>query len=120
MLSKSRSHQLWLAIAGATFVIGAALAIYISFQAGCTGDLKSGVYGNPLRALELEKLAIVPHIASAVAGGIAVAVLSWSKNRAAHAVGFAILAFGCLWILEFQVEVYGVQACFGSTGNGMG
>ncbi|HSY26831.1 MAG TPA: hypothetical protein VK832_04975 [Burkholderiaceae bacterium] len=114
MPGKPRSHQPWLSIAGAAFAIGAALAIYVSFRSGCIGDPKSGVFGNPSRALELEQLALLPHVVSVLAGGMAVAMLSRSRNRVAYAVGFAILAFVCLWILEFEAEGYGVQACFGA------
>jgi len=97
---------------GLLFAVSAAAALFVMFKAGCAGDVKGGSLGNPVRALELEGVGLVPLLISAVSGGAAVGLMSRSSYRVVYGVGFALAALICLWLAGIQFEIWGVQSCF--------
>jgi hypothetical protein len=94
------------------FAMCAALALFVMFKAGCAGDPKVGSLGNPVRALELEGVGLLPLLLSAASGGAAIGLASRSVHRIAQGVAFALLVFIGLWFAGMQFEVWGVQSCF--------
>ena len=95
-------------------VLGIALSFALLFQAGCTGDPKTGALGNPVRSLELEGFALLPFLGGLIAGAASV-VKGFSatpSRRAANALAFVIFGGGLLWLLGIQFEAWGVQSCF--------
>ena len=97
---------------GLLFAMSAALSLFVMLKAGCAGDPKGGSLGDPIRALQLESVALLPLLLSAVSGGAAVGLISQSINRVAHGVAFALLALICLWLAGMEIEIWGVQSCF--------
>lgn len=97
---------------GFLFAMSAAFALFIMFKAGCAGDPKGGSLGDPVRALQLEGVGLLPLLLSAASGGAAIGLASQSIHRVAHGVAFALLALICLWFAGMQFEVWGVQSCF--------
>jgi hypothetical protein len=97
---------------GLLFVIGAALALFVMFKAGCAGDSKGGALGNPVRALQLENLGLLPLLISAAAGGAAIVLMSKSAHRDAQGIAFAMFTLVSLWLAGIQFETWGVQSCF--------
>ncbi|TBW10387.1 hypothetical protein E0E52_03845 [Azotobacter chroococcum] len=58
---------------GLLFAMSAALSLFVMlFKAGCAGDPKGGSLGDPVRALELEGIDLIPLILSAASGGSAI------------------------------------------------
>jgi hypothetical protein len=105
--SKYLPLALWL-----LFAIAAASSLLVMFKAGCAGDPKGGSLGNPVRALELEGIALLPLLLSAAFGGAAIGYTSHSIHRVAHGVAFALFVVICLWVAGMQFETWGVQSCF--------
>lgn len=99
---------------GLLFAMCAATALFVMFKAGCAGDPKGGSLGNPVGALELEGIGLLPLLLSAASGGAAIGLASWSIHRIAQGVAFALLIFIGLWLAGMQFEVWGVQSCFKS------
>lgn len=97
---------------GLLFAVSAAVALFVMFKAGCAGDPKGGSLGDPVRALELESVALFPLLVSAASGGAALSLASQSNHRIAHGAGFALLVLVCLWFAGTQFEIWGVQSCF--------
>lgn len=88
-------------------------ALYFSFQAGCAGDLKSGIFGNPLLALEIQNKAFSIMFFSLALG---VSAIAFRSSGVVHGLiyGWALIVFGSVsfWILAWQLEILGVQSCF--------
>lgn len=97
---------------GLLFAVSAALSLFVMFKAGCAGDPKGGSLGNPVRALELEGVALLPLLLSTVFGGAAISLASRSVHRVTQGVAFALVALIGLWFAGMQFEVLGVQSCF--------
>lgn len=97
---------------GLLFAVSAALAFFVMFKADCAGDPKGGSLGAPVRALELEGVALFPLLISAASCGAALGMASQSIHRVAHGAGFALLALICSWFVSMQFEIWGVQSCF--------
>ncbi len=99
---------------GLISVAGIAWSFLLLFQAGCAGDTKTGVLGNPLRALELEGLSLLPFIGGVVAGAacIAFGVRASRSNRVANGVAFAVFGGLLFWLLGIQFEHWGLNSCF--------
>jgi hypothetical protein len=97
---------------GTLFAVGGAVTFFLMFQAGCAGDLKSGSFGDPYRALELERVAFLPLLVSASLGGAAIGLRSHSIHRAAYGGAFALFAVACLWFAGVQFQHWGAQTCF--------
>ena len=93
------------------FVLGASSALFLMFQAGCTGDLKGGSFGDPIRALELENIGFLSMLVSASSGGAALTLTSQSKNRIAGGAGFALFALACLWLISMALNTLTPQLC---------
>ena len=95
----------------ATVSIGAlSLGLVMSYWAGCTGDVKTGVLGDPLRALELGRWALVSLLVGVAAGAVALAPRpGWSIG---HIGAFVLLGIPLLWLVAIRVETWGVQSCF--------
>lgn len=107
-----RLRRIWRARCALVAWICAVLASYFSYKAGCAGDTKAGVFGDPARALDIEGTSFALMLAC-VFMVVAAAMLSGSRYRLAHAFGFACLVFVSLWLVNAEVEAYGVKACFG-------
>ena len=97
---------------GLLFAVSVALALFVMFQAGCAGDPKGGSLGDPIRALELESVGLLPLLVSAASGGAALGLASQSIHRIAHGAGFTLFTLICLWFAGMQFETWGVQSCF--------
>jgi hypothetical protein len=89
-------------------------SMYLSYQAGCTGDAKAGNFGNPVRALEIEKSSISALFSGLVLGAFSVALRSSKafSQRIADGLAFAIFGFIGFWLLALQLETWGVKLCF--------
>jgi hypothetical protein len=89
-----------------------ASSLIISFQTGCTGDVKGMTVGDVRRALQLEDYAIM--MAGVSAGLIAVAFCLTSKSTYRELLGgaFVLIVFLGLWLAGMQVEEQGVRSCF--------
>lgn len=94
------------------FATATAMSLFIMFQAGCAGDVKSGSLGDAGRALQLEGYGIVTALVSAGLSVAALVLTSKSVHRVTQAIAFATFFFVCLWIVGIQVEISGVQSCF--------
>jgi len=88
------------------------LSLIMMFKAGCAGDTKGGAYGDPLRALELEGMALFTLILSAVFGVAGIMCVSRFTNRGAIGAAFGLLALVILWLAGIQLESWAVQSCF--------
>jgi hypothetical protein len=91
-----------------------ALSLWLMFQAGCAGDLKTGSLGDPQRALAFEHAALSLFLFGILG---AIASIAASKGLAVpQRIGLvaAAVLFGVpmLWLLGIQFEVWGVQHCF--------
>jgi hypothetical protein len=102
-----------LALAVLSVLLGAAFC-YFMFQAGCAGDLKSGILGDRALALQMESKGVVlgraavlvMTVASATRRGDDLMVRS-GKAAAALLLGWALMTY-----LGLSYEVRGVQSCF--------
>jgi hypothetical protein len=98
---------------GVLSVVSFAFSFWLMFRAGCAGDLKTGSYGDPQLALELESIAMPFFLLGAV--GL-MALTASLKRPMPQRIGIAAASvlFGgpLLWLLAIQFEVWGVQACF--------
>ena len=84
------------------------------YQAGCTGDLKGGSLGDPLRALEIEGKGVALSwlsvlLLAAVAGSLPKLDIT---QRVVAALAALIVGVIALTIAGIQFEVWGVQSCF--------
>jgi len=101
------------AFVAAAAVLCLGFSLWLSFHAGCVGDTKSGSYGNPVRALELERDAFISLGAGVFGTAIAIASLGslGFVARIACSLGFIVLGGPALWLLGLDFETRGVQAC---------
>jgi len=85
---------------------------WLLFQAGCAGDLKTGIYGDPLRALEFERAAVPFLFLSFVAGVASIASLRPIEllQRVLWAVGLVFFGLPAAWLFGPQFEGWGVQS----------
>jgi hypothetical protein len=69
-MSKNKQKlQIYLTIGlGLSFVFGTALSLFVMYEAGCAGDVKSGSHGDLIRSLELENIGFFLLLFSAVCG----------------------------------------------------
>ena len=76
--------------AAAAAVLCLGFPLWLWFHAGCVGDTKSGSYGNPVRALELERDAFISLVVGVFATAIAIASLGSLGDvaRIACSLGF--------------------------------
>ena len=104
------------AFVAAAAVLCLGFSLWLWFHAGCVGDTKSGSYGNPVRALELERDAFISLVAGVF--GTAIAIVSLGSigvvARIGCSLGFIVLGGPALWLLGLDFETRGVQACFRS------
>ncbi len=102
--------RIWLALGFGLLSLGGVIGSFaLMFQAGCVGDTKSGAVGDPLRALELERLAEFPFFLAMVFGSVAIALPSKSTRRI-EAFGVLVCVAACLWVLGIQVEIWGIES----------
>jgi hypothetical protein len=94
------------------FAVGMALALYISFMTGCTGDSKGSTLGDPARAMQLEGYGMSALLLGAGFGGAAVGLWSKSIHRATQGGAFATIILFGFWLAGMQFETWGVQSCF--------
>lgn len=88
-------------------------SLYLSFQAGCAGDVKTGAIGNPSLALEVENSAFSIMFLGLVLGAFAIAFRTTGvAQRVTNGLGFVIIGFILFWLLSLQLESYGVHSCF--------
>ncbi len=88
------------------------LSAWLSFQAGCTGDPKSGL-GDPMAALKLENESSAALLVGWSIGSLAYELLS-KQSRRHRRIALLIAAPTCLivgWIVTWQLEVYGMTRC---------
>jgi hypothetical protein len=113
LLTVRKQLPLGLALLSLAALAGAFMLLY---QAGCAGDTKGAALGNPVHALHLEGLAMLPFAVGMVSGtgAIALAGGTSSGRRAALATGFLLIGGVFLWVLGVQFEIWGVQSCFAS------
>jgi hypothetical protein len=86
----------------------------LSYQAGCAGDAKTGNFGNPIRALEIENSSISALFSGLFLGAFAITLRSSKafSRRVANGLAFAVFGFIGFWLLTLQLEVWGVKSCF--------
>ena len=88
-------------------------ALYLSFQAGCAGNVKTGALGNPSLALEIENTAFSIMFLGLVLGAFSIAFRNSSvAQRFRYGLGFVIISFILFWLLSLQLETFGVHSCF--------
>ena len=104
------------AFVAAPAVLCLGFSLWLWFHAGCVGDTKSGSYGNPVRALELERDAFISLVLGVFGTAIAIASLDSLGDVAPIACSLGVIVLGCpaLWLLGLDLETRGVQACFRS------
>ena len=92
-----------------------ALSLFLAFYSGCGGDPKTGVYGNPLVALERERYAATSMLVGLVMAAIAYHSLSKLPilRRSISAIALPIVALVPLWLLAVYLQVVGISVCFG-------
>jgi hypothetical protein len=110
--NKQNLQKYWSAGLGLLFIFGAALSFFVTYKAGCVGDLKSGSHGDPIRSLELENLGFLLMFFSAILGAMAIYLSLKSNHRVAYGIAFALFSLFCLWFVGMQFEVWGIQSCF--------
>ena len=110
----AQTHKPMLVGLGLVSVACISCSFLLLFQAGCAGDTKAGVLGNPLRALELESLSLLPFVGGLVAGAacISLGVKASRSNRVANGAAFAVFGGFLLWLLGIQFEHWGLNSCF--------
>jgi len=96
----------------AAATVGIVISLLISFQAGCTGDVKTMAAGDVGRALQLEEYAFVMALVSAVLGAAAFCQTLSSAYRDILGCVFAFFLFACLWVAGMQAELQGMRSCF--------
>src|SRR5205809_7977476 len=110
------NRQSFTAFVAATAVLCLGFSLWLCFHAGCVGDTKGGSYGDPVRAIELERDAFVSLVVGVL--GIAVVIASLDSlgrsARVAYSLGFIVLGFPVFWFLGLDLEDRGVHACFRS------
>lgn len=90
-----------------------------SFAAGCAGDTKSGIFGNPRRALELEDAALPWMLGAALLAGasygLSPRIIDESPlkriQRLVLAIAIMLLCLPTLWFLGINVESLAVSLC---------
>ena len=104
-----------LAFATASLAVASiAAAFVLVFKAGCAGDLKGGSSGDPLLALHLEGLALLPFLLGLAASTFvawSVAGSGWAR-RSTLALTWFLFGGALLWLLGLRVQEWGTQACF--------
>ena len=110
MANRPNPYTAFVAAAG---VLCLGFSLWLSFHAGCVGDTKSGSYGNPVRALELERDAFISLVAGVFGTAIAIASLGsfGGAARIACSLGFIVLGGPALWFLGLHLETRGIQVC---------
>ena len=110
------NRQSFTAFVAATAVLCLGFSLWLCFHAGCVGDTKGGSYGDPVRAIELERDAFVSLVVGVF--GIAVVIASLDSlgrsARIACSLGFIVLGGPVFWFLGLDLEGRGVHACFRS------
>ncbi len=97
---------LWL-----VFLVCAGYALFLAFDAGCAGNVKTGTEGDPLRALELEGYGFGLSLLAAILGAFMLSAALKLKHRYAYGIGFGLAVMIVLWVVEIQLELYANQAC---------
>jgi hypothetical protein len=89
------------------------VSLYLAYQAGCAGSLKSGV-GEPLRTLELERFSMNWAIAGLFCGSLSILSSSHASwlVKLIGAVLLVTIGGAILWFIAVQVEISGVRDCF--------
>lgn len=94
--------------------LAAATFFYFSYQAGCAGDLKEGVLGNPQQAIHYEGISIGPMFVALLALS-ALPFLGWQVNavkRVLISIAIFVIGLTALNIGGTQFEIMGSQQCF--------
>ena len=104
--------RLWKRLLWLAFVVCAGYALFLAFDSGCAGNVKTGAEGDPLRGLEFESYAFGLSLLAAVIAAYALSATLKLKYRYAYGVGFGLAVMTILWIAAIQLEWYANQACF--------
>jgi hypothetical protein len=93
-----------------TYFLASTASLLFSFEAGCEGDSKTGVAGDPIRALQFENI------------GFGLLLLGWvaflpliltRSSNIWRVTALAIFMSGPgIWLLGFWVEGEAVRICF--------
>lgn len=83
------------------------------YKSGCTGDLKTGVYGNPQEALKIQSQA-VPFFWGALSTGVLAFIFSSKSMLFLRTITrlWVLLLIPAIVIAGFYFEVKGVTTCF--------
>jgi hypothetical protein len=90
-----------------------AAGLWVTFQAGCVGDSRTGALGDAAKALELEQLALWPDMLGFLLVVVVFALIpgrsaSW---RVLYGLAFVLLAVYAVQYAGAQFEAWGVQYC---------
>lgn len=88
--------------------------LWLAYVAGCTGDPKGGVAGDPVRALEIQAYSLVPFLlALAISASIPFAFAQGSiLVRSAVATLLFVLVLAGLVFAGIEIEYKAAQICF--------
>jgi hypothetical protein len=95
-------------------VAGIGLWCWLLFRAGCTGDVKNGNEGDPVRAQELERFAAPFLLGGAAAGLASIGLLKHLPMAKRVLWGVRLVLFGLpiAWIVGVQFELLALRVCF--------
>ena len=89
-------------------------AVYLSYESGCAGDLKTGALGDPQLAMQIGNKANGTLLLAMLIGSSA--FLVWPSfivsRRIKHAASWFFASAIALWASSFQAATAGTQACF--------
>jgi len=90
------------------------ISYFILYKAGCAGDSKSGIYGNPMKSIEIESNGIPFLFAASLFFGSTFGVLIKFPIlfRILIAVLLAILSLVVFFIFGMQIEGMGIRNTF--------
>ena len=96
------------------FVAATAAWAHQIHLAGCTADLKSGTWGNPALALEIESRAVLFGLLASGMLGIALALTATPgaiANRTFRFFAGAVVCFGILLVAGIYIEAQSTASC---------
>lgn len=99
---------------GSLSIVCILISYFILYKAGCAGDSKSGIYGNPMKSIEIENCGMPFLLAASLFFGLTFGVLIKVPIlfRMLIAVFLVGLSFVILFFFGIQIEDMGIQNTF--------
>jgi hypothetical protein len=88
--------------------------VYLSFKAGCAGDLKGGSLGDPQEALRIQGQSLAPMFIFLLAITVLpfISLQTTMLKRTIAAIALFLVGFASLQAGGIYAEIQGVQQCF--------